>query len=150
MSQVTPVNKKRQVKEADTQERRLHQNLLRQTALHQTAFTPNAFFTRNLVHQTVFTPNTFYTRHLLHQTTFTPNSCYTKQLLPRNGCGNRGVNVVCRMHHNPYDTYPPILNPAILRSKSAPTSSNNPQRLKSRCKPCQQFSLKARRKAELK
>ena len=62
---------------------------------HQTAFTPNTFYTRqllhnfdtrHLLHQTPFAPNswteyTFYTRQLWQQTPFIPDAFYTKQLL---------------------------------------------------------------------
>ena len=69
--------------------------------LHQPAFTPDTFYTNQLLHQTPFTifhtrhplhqtpltrgnflhHKSFYTRHLLHQTPFTPNTLYIYRLL---------------------------------------------------------------------
>ena len=64
---------------------------LQRHLLHQTPFTPNAFYTKQVLHQPRYTQNTqdtFYTRYLLHQppfilhqTLFSPDNFYTKCLL---------------------------------------------------------------------
>ena len=84
--------------------------LLYQAHLHHTTFytrhllhqTP--FTPDTLVHQKPFTPDTFYTRHLLHHTPFTPNTFYTNHLLHQT---NFTLNTVYTRHPLHQTTFTP-------------------------------------------
>lgn len=54
----------------------LQQRPYTKEAFYTKSFTPNTF-----CHQKPFAPNTFYTRHILHQIPLTPDTFYTRHFL---------------------------------------------------------------------